>query len=76
MVDAGDMAPQQARRGGTLASSGLNATGASAILNIGHWVTNTAPVHSHVPGSNNFTCVLEIMNILLYKYITSILSCN
>ena len=33
----------------------INATGASAILNIGHWVTYTAAVHEHMPGQANFT---------------------
>ena len=33
----------------------INATGASAILNIGHWVTYTAAVREHAPGQANFT---------------------
>lgn len=41
--------------GPDLASSGINATGASAILNIGHWFTFAATVLSHVPGTANFT---------------------
>ena len=38
-----------------LSSSGINATGASAILNIGHWKSFATTVVSHSPGSNNFT---------------------
>ena len=38
-----------------LSSSGINATGASAILNIGHWKSFATTVVSHSPGSDNFT---------------------
>ncbi len=38
-----------------LAGSGLNATGAMAILNIGSFNTFTATVEGHKPGQNNFT---------------------
>lgn len=38
-----------------LAASGLNATGAAAVLNIGHWYTHAGLVHAHAPGSSNFT---------------------
>ena len=41
--------------GPDLASSGINATGASAILNVGHWFTFGARVLSHEPGTSNFT---------------------
>ena len=41
--------------GNDLAATGIDATNASVILNIGHWVTYTAPVHAHIPGTNNFT---------------------
>lgn len=40
--------------GDALAISGLNATGASGILNIKHWFTFSAPVSHHIPGSNSF----------------------
>ena len=40
--------------GHDLASSGFNATGASAVLNIGHWFTFAAPVVSHQPGTSSF----------------------
>ena len=38
-----------------LADSGLNATGAIAILNIGSWLTWAGFVEQHVAGENNFT---------------------
>ena len=38
-----------------LAGSGLNATGAMAVLNIGSFNTFTAIVQSHKPGTPNFT---------------------
>ena len=38
-----------------LSESGINATGASAILNIGHWKTFTTTVKHHSPGSSSFT---------------------
>lgn len=38
-----------------LAGSGINATGAMAILNIGSFNTFVAKVQSHVPGTNSFT---------------------
>ncbi|XP_068675366.1 uncharacterized protein [Montipora foliosa] len=38
-----------------LAGSGLNATGAMAILNIGSFNTFTAVVRSHKPGTSSFT---------------------
>ena len=46
MVDNGDL---------DLAGSGLNATGAMAILNIGSFNTFTATVQSHTPRQNFFT---------------------
>jgi hypothetical protein len=46
---------REACAGNELGASGINATGASAVLNIGHWVTYAAPVRSHTPGSDNFT---------------------
>ena len=39
----------------SLAASGIDATGASAVLNIGHWFTFAGTVLSHGAGSNNFT---------------------
>lgn len=39
----------------SLAASGINATGAAAVLNIGHWFSYGALVLSHAPGSRNFT---------------------
>ena len=33
----------------------IDVTGASAILNIGHWVTYTAPVLAHTAGTDTFT---------------------
>lgn len=39
----------------SLAASGINATGASAVLNIGHWFSFGAKVLEHEPGSSNFT---------------------
>lgn len=38
-----------------LAGSGLNATGAMAILNVGSFDTFTAQVEEHIPGSPSFT---------------------
>lgn len=38
-----------------LTGSGLNVTGAMAVLNIGSFNTFTAKVENHVPGSNSFT---------------------
>ncbi|CAL4179484.1 unnamed protein product [Meganyctiphanes norvegica] len=38
-----------------LADSGINATGAMAILNIGSFNTYASPVLFHEPGTNNFT---------------------
>lgn len=38
-----------------LAGSGLNATGAMAVLNIGSFNTFTAIVQSHKPGNASFT---------------------
>ena len=46
MVDSGEK---------NLAGSGLNATGAMAILNIGSFNTFTATVKDHAPGQNVFT---------------------
>jgi hypothetical protein len=37
-----------------LAATGINATGSSAILNIGHWYTFAAPVVQHTPGTADF----------------------
>ena len=37
-----------------LSSSGINATGASAILNIGHWKSFATTVFNHSPGSDRF----------------------
>lgn len=42
-----------------LAASGINATGAIAILNIGSWLTWAGAVNSHIPGESNFTYQLE-----------------
>ena len=42
-----------------LAKSGLNATGAIAILNIGSWLTWAGAVEKHNPGDNNFAFALE-----------------
>lgn len=36
-------------------STALNATGATAVLNIGSWTTHAAEVSSHTPGSSVFT---------------------
>ena len=41
--------------GPDLASSGINATGAAAVLNIGHWFSFGAMVVAHEPGTSNFT---------------------
>jgi len=38
-----------------LAASGINATGAMAILNIGSWMTYVSPVLHHEPNTNSFT---------------------
>ena len=38
-----------------LASTGLNLTGAAAILNIGHWYSFAAMITEHAPGWDNFT---------------------
>ena len=46
MVDSGEK---------NLTGSGLNATGAIAVLNVGSFNTFTAVVQRHVPGQNNFT---------------------
>jgi len=40
---------------GELAASGLNMTGAMAVLNVGSFNTFVKPVLWHEPGSNNFT---------------------
>ena len=42
-----------------LAKSGLNATGAIAILNIGSWLTWAGLVEKHNPGEDNFAFALE-----------------
>ena len=42
-----------------LAKSGLNATGAIAILNIGSWMTWAGSVEKHNPGEDNFAFVLQ-----------------
>lgn len=42
-----------------LAASGINATGAIAILNIGSWLTWAGLVNSHAPGKSNFTYRLD-----------------
>ena len=36
----------------SLSESGLNATGAKAVLNIGHWFTHTGIIHAHTPGDS------------------------
>ena len=41
--------------GPDLAGSGIDATGAAAVLNIGHWFSFGARVLSHAPGTSNFT---------------------
>lgn len=46
MVDDGDK---------DLAGSGLNATGAIALLNIGSWFTYAGTVENHAPGESSFT---------------------
>ena len=38
-----------------LGKSGLNATGAMAVLNIGSWMTWAGKVEKHTPGEDNFT---------------------
>ena len=50
MVDNGDM---------NLAGSGINATGAMALLNIGSWLTFAGTVEKHHPGGNSFTFDLQ-----------------
>ena len=42
-----------------LAKSGLNATGAIAILNIGSWLTWAGLVEKHTPGEENFAFNLQ-----------------
>ena len=42
-----------------LAKSGLNATGAIAVLNIGSWLTWAGVVNKHVPGENDFSYDLQ-----------------
>lgn len=42
-----------------LAKSGVNATGAIAILNIGSWLTWAGVVEKHVPGENSFSYDLK-----------------
>ena len=39
----------------TLEETGVDFTGALAVLNIGHWLTWTRPILSHEAGSNQFT---------------------
>ena len=39
----------------TLAETGIDFTGAIAVLNIGHWLTWTRPILTHEAGSNEFT---------------------
>eukprot|EP01052_Picozoa_sp_SAG31_P025927 SAG31_NODE_2310_length_5960_cov_5.846613_3_plen_593_part_00 len=67
MVDAGALvlsggADGRRRLGGAnsysyqpLSQTGINATGASAVLNIGHWFTWSTSVFHHVPGQQNFS---------------------
>ena len=42
-----------------LAKSGLNATGAIAILNIGSWLTWAGAVDKHNTGEDSFAFALE-----------------
>ena len=42
-----------------LATSGINATGAIAILNIGSWLTWAGMVDTHTPGNSSFNYHLE-----------------
>ena len=42
-----------------LSKSGLNATGAVAILNIGSWLTWAGSVEKHTPGEDNFNFNLQ-----------------
>ena len=44
----------QSYRYPSLSASGINATGAAAILNIGHWFSFTGVVEQHAPGSSHF----------------------
>ena len=44
-----------AHNGISLAASGLNLTGAIAILNVGNWATWALPVISHTAGTDTFT---------------------
>ena len=39
----------------SLASTGIDFTGALAVLNLGHWMTYTQPIVSHAAGSDHFT---------------------
>eukprot|EP01051_Picozoa_sp_SAG22_P001816 SAG22_NODE_75_length_22256_cov_45.062960_3_plen_634_part_00 len=68
MVDAGELVlsggadGRRRRLAGTnsyayppLGESGVNATGATAVLNIGHWFSWATSVFNHTPGHNNFT---------------------
>lgn len=41
--------------GPSLAASGVDATGASAVLNTGHWFTYAAPVDNHARNTGSFT---------------------
>lgn len=39
----------------SLASTGIDFTGALAVLNLGHWLTYTQPIVSHAAGSDHFS---------------------
>jgi hypothetical protein len=45
----------------SLASTGIDFTGALAVLNLGHWLTYTQPIVSHAAGSDHFSYSSELI---------------